>query len=239
MNLVDEAKKIIERAYSEGRRHLWEDEAKYLCSLYGIPVAKSKVAKSEEEALKLAHEIGYPIVMKIVSPDILHKSDVGGVVVGVKDDDELIKSYRQIMDNVKKRVPNARIMGILIQECAPQGLEVIVGAVKDPFFGHAVMFGLGGIFVEVLKDVTFRITPISREEAEEMVREIKAYPVLEGVRGVSPRDIDALIDIITKVSKLLEYHPEIVEMDLNPIMLYEKGKGAKVIDARILLEPKK
>lgn len=227
---------VYTKARSENRNFLLEPEAEAICEAYGLPVAKSAIANSKEEALKAASKIGYPVVLKIVSPDVLHKSDVGGVIVGVKDSEELGRAYDKLLENVKTRIPKARIKCVLVQEMASKGVEVIVGGVKDPFFGHAIMFGLGGIFVEVLKDVSFRIVPLEEVDAREMIREIKAYPILEGVRGEPPRDVDSIVDIILKVSKMLDENPEIKELDLNPIIVYEKGRGAKIVDARIVLE---
>jgi len=226
--------KIFDEVQRSGRKHLLEPEAKTVCMAYGIPVTKFKVAKTSDEAVKFAEEIGYPVVLKIVSPDVLHKFDVGGVILNIKSQKDVRKAYGQILDNVKKKVPNARIVGILVQEMAPSSTEVIVGATKDPQFGPAVMFGLGGIFVEVLRDVAFRIAPLSEEEAKEMITEVKGYPLLRGFRGQPPADIDALIKILVNTSKLVMEHLEIKELDLNPIMVYEKG--AKTVDARIILE---
>jgi len=229
-------KEVFNKATSEGRKYLLESEAKEVCYLYDIPVVKTIVARSKEEAVKIANEMGYPVVLKILSPDILHKSDVGGVKVNLKSAGEVAKAYDEIMESVRKAKPDARIIGVTVQEMAPEGLEVIIGGIKDEFFGHAVMFGLGGIFVEILKDVAFGIVPLTRRDDEEMIREIKSYPVLEGARGLPPRDINALVDTILKVSTLLQENPEIKEMDLNPTRVYEKGKGVKVLDARIILE---
>jgi acetyl-CoA synthetase (ADP-forming) len=192
------------------------------------------LAKNEDQAVKFAEKIGFPVVLKIVSPDIMHKSDVGGVIVNLKDADSVQNAYQQIMKNVKKHNVNAKIIGVLVQEMAPASTEVIVGSIKDPQFGPALMFGLGGIFVEVLKDVTFRIAPITEEEAHEMITEVKAYPLLKGYRNTPPADIDAIVQILLKTSKLVTEHQEIKELDLNPIMVYEKG--AKTVDARIVLE---
>jgi acetyl-CoA synthetase (ADP-forming) len=229
-----DAAKIIENALREGRKYLMEHEAKSICQQYGMSVTRFKVAKDLNEALKYAEEIGYPVVFKIVSPDIIHKSDVGGVIVNIKNEEEAKNAYKKIMENVAKNKPNAKIIGILVQEMAPAGLEVIVGAIKDPQFGHTIMFGLGGIFVEILKDVTFRITPLTMEDAMEMIREIKGYPLLKGYRGQPPADENAIIDTIMKTSKLLTDLPQISQLDLNPIFVYEKG--AKIVDARIILE---
>ncbi|MCR6690873.1 MAG: acetate--CoA ligase family protein [archaeon YNP-LCB-003-016] len=229
-----DAAKIIENALKEGRKYLMEHEAKSICQQYGMSVTRFKVAKDLNEALKYAEEIGYPVVFKIVSPDIIHKSDVGGVIVNIKNEEEAKNAYKKIMENVAKNKPNAKIIGILVQEMAPAGLEVIVGAIKDPQFGHTIMFGLGGIFVEILKDVTFRIAPLTMEDAMEMIREIKGYPLLKGYRGQPPADENAIIDTIMKTSKLLTDFPQISQLDLNPIFVYEKG--AKIVDARIILE---
>ncbi|MCC6017744.1 MAG: acetate--CoA ligase family protein [Candidatus Verstraetearchaeota archaeon] len=229
-----DAAKIIENALREGRKYLMEHEAKSICQQYGMSVTRFKVAKDLNEALKYAEEIGYPVVFKIVSPDIIHKSDVGGVIVNIKNEEEAKNAYKKIMENVAKNKPNAKIIGILVQEMAPAGLEVIVGAIKDPQFGHTIMFGLGGIFVEILKDVTFRIAPLTMEDAMEMIREIKGYPLLKGYRGQPPADENAIIDTIMKTSKLLTDLPQISQLDLNPIFVYEKG--AKIVDARIILE---
>jgi len=231
---MEKVSQILEKAKKNGRKYLLEPEAKAVCMAYGIPVTKFKVAKTSDEAVKFAEEIGYPVVLKIVSPDVLHKFDVGGVVLNLKSQRDVRKAYGQILDNVKKKVPNARIVGILVQEMAPSSTEVIVGATKDQQFGPAVMFGLGGIFVEVLKDVAFRIAPLSEEEAKEMITEVKGYPLLRGFRGQPPADIDALIKILVNTSKLVMEHLEIKELDLNPIMVYKKG--AKTVDARIILE---
>jgi len=228
------ASQIIAKAVKEGRKSLLETEAKAVCTEYGIPITKFKLAKNEDEAVKFADAIGYPAVLKIVSPDIIHKSDVGGVLVDLKNARDVRNGYNQIMKNVKKHDEKARIVGILIQEMAPPSTEVIVGMTKDPQFGQALMFGLGGIFVEVLKDVTFRIAPVTDEEAREMISEVKAYPLLKGYRGMPPADIEAIARILQSTSKLVMEHGEIKELDLNPIMVYRKG--AKTVDARIILE---
>ncbi|NWG11091.1 acetate--CoA ligase family protein [Candidatus Bathyarchaeota archaeon] len=225
---------VFDVARKEGRKHLLESEAKTVCMEYGIPVTKFKVAKNETEAVRFAEEIDYPVVLKIVSPDIIHKSDVGGVMVGLKTAKDVRSAYKQIMQNVKKHMAKAKIVGMLVQEMAPSATEVIVGAIKDPQFGPAIMFGLGGIFVEVLKDVTFRVAPITEEEAREMITEVKAYPLLKGYRNLPPADIDAIVKILLNASRLVMEHPEVKELDLNPVMVYEKG--AKTVDARIILE---
>jgi len=226
--------KIFEDARREGRSYLLEPEAKIICMDYGIPVTRFRVAKTREEALEFAKEIGYPVVLKIVSPDVIHKFDVGGVILNLKSAEDVQDAHDRILTNVKKHKPDAMIVGIFVQEMAPRSTEVIVGATKDPQFGPALMFGLGGIFVEVLKDVTFRIAPITELDAREMITEVKAYPILRGYRGQPPADIDAIVQILLNTSRLVMDHPEIKELDLNPIMVYEKG--AKTVDARIILE---
>jgi len=231
---LEKTQRAFSQAIKEGRKNLTETEAKAVCMDYGIPVTRSELAENEEEALKLAEKIGFPVVLKIVSPDIIHKSDVGGVIVNLKNAKEVGNAYKQILSNVKKHDANAKIVGMLVQEMAPASTEVIVGSIKDPQFGPALMFGLGGVFVEVLKDVTFRIAPVNQEEAHEMIEEVKAYPLLKGYRGSPPADINAIVKIILATSKLVMEHEEIKELDLNPIMVYEKG--AKAVDARIILE---
>jgi acyl-CoA synthetase (NDP forming) len=225
---------IFAQANKEGRKFLLETEAKNVCMEYGIPVTKFMVAKTAEEAIKFAGKIGYPIVMKIVSPDVIHKFDVGGVLINLKTPKEVESAFKTILENVKKHDPNAKIIGVTVQEMAPASTEVIVGAIKDPQFGQTLMFGLGGIFVEILKDVTFRIAPITEQEAKEMITEVKAYPLLQGYRGQPPADVDAIVKILLATSKLVMDHPEIKELDLNPVLVYEKG--AKTVDARIILE---
>jgi len=201
---------------------------------YAIPVTTFKLAKNEKEAAKFAEQIGFPVVLKIVSPEIIHKSDAGGVMINLKNAVEVQDAYRKILENAKKYNAAARINGVLVQEMAPQSTEVIVGAIKDPQFGQTLMFGLGGIFVELLKDVTFRVAPITRQDAEEMITEVKAYPLLKGYRNTPPTDINAIVTVLVNTSKLIMDYPEIKELDLNPVMAYEKG--AKTVDARIILE---
>jgi len=227
---------IIERALSQRRKWLLEPEAKEVCRQFQIPVPEFGVAVSKEEAVNLANKIGYPVVLKIISPQVIHKSDVGGVIIGLKSDAEIREAYDKIIERVRKKVPNAIIEGVLVEKMYPSDVEVIVGMTKDPQFGPAIMFGLGGIFVEILKDVSFRIVPINEEDAREMIQEIKAYPILAGVRGKEQRDIDAIVKIILKVSELVSRYKQINQLDLNPIFVYEKGKGAVAVDARIILE---
>jgi acyl-CoA synthetase (NDP forming) len=231
---LSQASRVIKRAIEEGRRVLLEPEAKVVCMDYGIPVTRFMVASSEREAAEFAGEIGYPVVLKVVSPDIIHKSDAGGVLVNLKSSADVGNGYRKILENVKKYDAEAKIVGVLVQEMAPQSTEVIVGAIKDPQFGPTVMFGLGGIFVEILKDVNFRIAPLSLDDAREMITELKAYPLLKGFRNTPPADTDALVSILLNTSRLVMDHPEIKELDLNPVMAYQKG--AKTVDARIILE---
>ncbi len=233
------ALKVINQARNDGRDSLTEIEAKEVFALYGLPVTSTKLAKSEEEAVKLTQEIGYPVVMKIVSPDILHKSDAGGVKVNLRDEKSVREAYRTILANAKAYKANAKIHGIAVQEMAPWGTEVILGSVNDPTFGPTMMFGLGGIFVEVLKDVTFRVAPVATSQATRMLGEIRGAPILAGVRGESPRDKPALAQTICGYSKMIvDLADEISESDANPVLVYEEGKGVKVVDARIILKKK-
>jgi acetyltransferase len=230
---------VIAKARGDGRSSLTEIEAKQVFNAYGLPVTSTKLARSEEEAVSLAHEVGFPIVMKIVSPEILHKSDAGGVKVNVKDDASVRDAYATILKNAKAYNASANIHGIAIQEMAPSGTEVILGSTTDPSFGPTVMFGLGGIFVEVLKDVTFRVAPVQEAQAMEMLGEIRGAPILAGARGESPRDKQALVETIEKYSTMiLDLKDEVAESDANPVLVYEDGKGLKVVDARIILTKK-
>ena len=223
---------IIDKAKKE-KRSLLETEAKELLKEYGIPVPDFKLIKSEEEISGLAKEINFPIVMKIVSPDIIHKTDAGGVKIGIKDEKEAKLTYQKILFQVKKYNKEARILGVITDTMAPEGTEIIVGMIKDPHFGQVIMFGLGGIFVEMLKDISFRIIPLDEIDAREMITEIKGYEILKGARGKPPRDIKAIEEVLMKVSKLTMENPEINEIDLNPIFVFEKG--LQVVDARMIL----
>jgi acyl-CoA synthetase (NDP forming) len=231
---LSQVARMMSKAQEENRKFLLETESKNILREYGVPVTEFRLASNQEEATRFADELGYPIVLKIVSPDIIHKSDVGGVIINLNSPEEVQKAYAQILLNVHKSKAKANILGVLVQKMAPESTEVIVGAIKDPQFGPALMFGLGGIFVEILKDVAFRIAPINTDEAREMITEVKAYPLLKGYRNTPPADIDAITDILLKISKLIMDCQNIKELDLNPIMVYEKG--AITVDARIILE---
>lgn len=230
---------IIAKARSDGRSALTEIEAKQVFKAYGLPIAETSLATSEEEAVALAKKIGYPLVMKIVSPEILHKSDAGGVKVGVTDEKGVRETYQTILKNAKAYKADAHIHGIAIQEMAPKGTEVVLGSVNDPTFGPTLMFGMGGILVEVLKDVTFRVTPVDENQAAAMLGEIRGAPILSGVRGEAPRDRAAVASTICQYSAMiLDLKDEIAESDANPVLVYEEGKGIKVVDARIILKKK-
>jgi acyl-CoA synthetase (NDP forming) len=209
-----------------------EPEAIALLRDYGIAYPDHGFARSAEEAVELAERVGYPLVLKVVSPDVIHKSDMGGVAVGIGDAQSVSRAYEGILKSVRARVSNADVQGMLVCRQAPSGLEVIVGAMQDVMFGPALMFGLGGIFAEVLKDVTFRVLPIKRVDAEEMVREIRGYRLLAGTRGQEGYDIPALIDLLLAVSRMITDRPEIEELDLNPVRLHEQG--LMVLDVRIM-----
>jgi acyl-CoA synthetase (NDP forming) len=211
---------------------LTEHDTKKILSRYGIPVTQGSIAKNAEEALHIASSIGFPVAMKISSPDISHKSDVGGVVLNVRNED-VKDAFSDMISRVKKAVPGANIEGVLVQQMAPSGHEVIVGLKKDAQFGHALMFGLGGIFVEVYRDVTFRVVPIRKREAFEMISEIKGYPILKGIRGRKSADIDSIVDVLISVSSMAMTE-NIIELDINPLIVNESGAFA--VDARAMIE---
>jgi acetate---CoA ligase (ADP-forming) len=230
---------IITKARADGRDSLTEIEAKQVFSAYGLEVTSTTLATSEDEAVEMGKKTGFPLVMKIVSPDILHKSDAGGVKVNIKDEAGIRDAYKTILKNSKAYKVDARIHGIAVQEMAPWGTEIILGSVNDPTFGPTMMFGLGGIFVEVLKDVTFRVAPVDKIQAAEMFTEIRSAPILAGVRGETARDRTAMAATVEKYSSMIvDLQDEISESDANPVLVYEEGKGIKVVDARIILKKK-
>jgi acetyltransferase len=230
---------IISVARADSRDSLTEIEAKQVFAAYGLEVTATTLARTENEAVELANKTGYPIVMKIVSPDILHKSDAGGVKVNIKDEAGIREAFKTILKNAKAYKADARIHGVAVQEMAPWGTEIILGSVNDPTFGPTMMFGLGGIFVEVLKDVTFRVAPVDKVQAAEMFSEIRSAPILAGVRGETARDLTAMAATVEKYSGMIvDLQDEISESDANPVLVYEEGKGIKVVDARIILKKK-
>ncbi len=235
--MKEEALEVIERTLSQGRSSLVEYEAKRVLKAYGLPIPEEKLVKNPDEAVEYANEIGYPVVLKLMSPQILHKSDAKVVALNVRTDGDLRKAWEEIYNNARKYKDDVEIIGVLVAPMLKPGKEIIVGVTKDPQFGHALMFGLGGIFVEILKDVTFRIIPIEEKDAWEMIKNIKGYPILTGARGEPPADLEAIVDIMLRVSRLVrELESYIKEMDLNPVFVYPRGEGAAVVDARIILE---
>jgi acetate---CoA ligase (ADP-forming) subunit beta len=226
---------ILAKAAKEKRSLLTEIESKELLKAARIPVVETRLATSKKEAMEIAARLGFPVVMKIVSPDVVHKSDAGGVKLSIQNATQAGRAYSEILANIKKHYPKAKITGITVQKMAKQGIEIIIGMTKDAQFGPVIMFGLGGILVEVLKDVSFRIVPMTKRDASEMIAEIKGYPILKGYRGQDPADIPYLEDLIVKVSEFVDKNPEIKELDLNPVFAYKDG--ALAVDARIILEP--
>ncbi len=225
---------VIAQARQAGRTQLTEIEAKELIRAAGIPTTAIRLATTRKEAVERSREIGFPVVLKVVSPDVVHKSDVGGVKVGLNSAAAVERAFGDIMASVKLHQPQAKVMGVSVQTMARPGLEVIVGTSKDAQFGPVIMFGLGGILVEVLKDVSFRIVPIERRDARQMIHELKGFPLLQGYRGQEPANIPMLEDLLLKVSAFVDQRPEIKEMDLNPVFAYKDGLVA--VDARVVLE---
>jgi 4-hydroxybutyryl-CoA synthetase (ADP-forming) len=233
----EKVKAIFDNIIQQGRRNVLEEEGYEILTSYGFFTPKSILGTTEEECAKAAKdEIGYPVVMKIVSPDIIHKSDAGGVKVGLKNDNEIKAAFKEIMNNAKSYKSDARIKGILVQEMITSAKEIILGAKQDPLFGPLVMVGLGGIYVEVLKDVVFRLAPIDEQEAEKMIESIKAIKLLKGIRGEAPSDLAAVVDSLQRLSQLITDFPEIEEFDINPLLVLERGKGVRVVDVRIGLK---
>ncbi len=225
---------IIGQSRQQGRALLTEVEAKQLLSAAGIPVTPTYMARSKAQAVALAQQAGLPVALKVLSPDIVHKSDVGGVKLGLASKRQVELAYDDIMASAREKAPGANVWGVSVQKMARPGVEVIVGMSKDVQFGPVLMFGLGGVLVEVLQDVAFRIVPLTAFDAREMIRDIKGFPILQGVRGQKPVNLESLERILLQVSALVEATPTIKELDLNPIFAYEDS--AVAVDARIVLE---
>jgi len=228
-------RKVLDEARAQGRVSIGDAEARAILEAYGFPLPPSRLAATPEEAIAAAEEMGYPVVLKVASPDILHKTDVGGVRLNLRSPADVRDAFDLIVYRASRYVPGARIWGCLVQKMVPPGREVLIGMSRDPQFGPLVAFGLGGIYVEALKDVVFRVAPFGPEEAAEMIREIRSYPLLEGVRGEPPADHAALVDALCRVSQLVTDFPEIVELDINPLVVYEEGRGAVALDMRVVL----
>lgn len=230
-----DSKKIFNKAKTEDRKILTIDESFKVLENYKIPIAYYKVVKSKGDVVKSAKHIGYPVVLKAISKKVTHKSDVGGVFLDIRSEEAAGKAFDDILKNMRKA--NAKVEGILVQKMIGgkkgNAQEVMIGGKKDSQFGQTIAFGLGGIFVEVFEDIVFRVVPIAKADAEEMVKEIKGYKILSGFRG-KKYDIDSLVSMLTKVSKMLDENQNIAELDINPVILL--SKGAIAVDTRIILE---
>ncbi|MBN1994681.1 MAG: acetate--CoA ligase family protein [Anaerolineae bacterium] len=232
---IQTIEQIAQNALAEGRSFLLAHEGQQVMKVAGLPVPQTRVARSLDEAVRYAEEIGYPVVMKVVSRDILHKSDAGGVALDLDDKAEVIDAYQAIIQNCRAYNPQAIIQGVEVAEMVKPGTEVIIGARRDNAFGPVVMFGLGGIYVEVMKDVSFRATPLNRQEVMRMIKEIRSYPLLLGVRGEGAKDIEGIVDTIIKLGAVIQQCPSITDIEINPLMVYEQGRGTKAVDVRILV----
>jgi acetate---CoA ligase (ADP-forming) subunit beta len=224
--------RILQFAVEQKRRILLEPEAKELCRAYGMPTPAFGVAHNPPEAVELAAKVQFPVVMKVVSEDILHKTEAGGVLLDLNSTRQVEDGYARIIENVRTYKNEARISGVLVQHMTPKGLEVIVGGLRDSQFGPTVLFGLGGIFVEVLRDASFRVAPLSDLDSRQMIRELHAYPILQGVRGQPAADEQAIMQILQATSRAMTENP-IQQMDLNPVIVY--ATGASIVDARVIL----
>jgi len=227
------AQKIISDAVASSRKSLLEPEALDVLKTWEIPVPECVVVKDVEEAVSAAKNIGYPVVLKVISPDILHKTEAGGVKTGLKNEQEIVDSFNEMIFDISERHTTAKIEGFLIEKMVDKGIEVIIGGIRDAQFGPAVMFGVGGVMVELLNDVSFRLAPVTEEECIEMMMEIKSYPLLTGYRGAEPCDMDAITNIIIKVGSIMHEVDGIREMEINPLIAYPKGVMA--VDARVIL----
>jgi acetate---CoA ligase (ADP-forming) len=229
-------KSLLGRISAEDRHSIGDSEAREILTAYKMRIPRSELASTPEQADEIARQIGYPVVLKIASPDILHKTDVGGVKVNLRNATEVRDAFELMVYRAQRYVPDARIWGCLVQEMAPPGgTEILIGMNRDPQFGPLVTFGLGGIYVETLKDVTFRVAPFSAAEAMEMLSEIRAHAILDGVRGQPPADKEAIVDILLRINQLVQDFPEIAELDINPVIVYPQGQGAVAIDMRLIL----
>ncbi|MFX1501148.1 MAG: acetate--CoA ligase family protein [Promethearchaeota archaeon] len=234
---ISESNKIIKEVYEDKRRFLMEHESKSIVSEYGVPVGEFKVVNSQEEAVDYAKSIGFPVVAKLMSPEIIHKTEAGVIKLNLKNEEEVKTAFNEVIENAMNYKADAKITGVSIQKMAEGGIvEIIIGGIRDTHFGPVLMFGLGGIFVEIFKDVSYRVCPITADETNKMIRSIKAFPLLDGYRGTPKADINQVVDTITKCCKMMMDNPQIEELDLNPIIVFEDGKGIIVVDARIILE---
>jgi acetyltransferase len=231
-------KKIISKVRQEGRLNLTIDESIIIAEAYGISMPKAFISKTRKEAGKFADKVGYPVVMKVLSPDILHKTDIGGVLLNLKTRQEVEKNFDWMLSNLSSTFPSALISGILIQKMIPQGKEVIVGAIRDPNFGPLIMFGLGGIYVNFLRDVSYRLLPINRLEARKMIEETKAFTLLRGVRGENPSDIESVIEVVIRISQIMSRFKDIFDMEVNPLFVYGQKKGCIAVDIRMAINKK-
>jgi acyl-CoA synthetase (NDP forming) len=222
----------LTKAREEGRDSLLYTESKEILEIWGIPTALSRVARSKEEASRTARSIGYPVVMKVLSPDVIHKSDAGGVFTDLRSKRDVMFAYESIEKNMEETVPRIRMAGVVVDEMC-SGIEVIVGVTKDPQFGHSILFGMGGTLVELLKDVSFRLVPVEPIDAQDMIEEVKGFTLLEGYRG-KKGNIESLRNLLVKVSELIVKYPEIIEMEMNPV--FNSPKGSVVADVRVLIK---
>lgn len=227
---------LFDYVRKSGRKNLVEEEGYEVLAAYCFTTPRTVLADSAEECIYASNNIGYPVVMKIASQDIIHKSDAGGVKVGLANDEQVRTAFNTILQNVKTYNPNGNIKGVLVQEMVRSGKELILGAKQDPIFGPFVMFGLGGIYVEVLRDVAFRLAPIDEQEASQMIHSIKTLKLLKGVRGEKPSDIGALVECLQRLSQLVTEFPEIEEIDINPLLPLQEGMGVRTVDVRIILK---
>jgi acetyltransferase len=231
----EQVRNLFDRVRAEGRLSIGDTEARQVMEAYGLPVPQSHLASTAEEAVRFAEEIGFPVVIKIASPDILHKTDIGGIKLDLRTPADVRDAFDLLTYRAMRYMPDAELWGCQVQEMVGGGREVILGMNRDPQFGPLMMFGLGGIYVEALKDVTFRIAPFSRDEARAMLTEIRAVNLLRGVRGEPPADLEATEDVLLRLSQLVIDFPEIVEMDINPLIVFDKGRGAMSVDMRLVL----
>lgn len=234
MTGVSPGKAIVDEILARACRHLTEPQVLEILKAYSVPVPRSTIVCGIDEALEAAKGLRYPLVIKIISPDISHKSDVGGVVLGIRDKRDLQDAWSQIMLDISDDEPHARIEGFLLEEMVPQGVEVIIGAIRDEQFGPAVMFGVGGLEVELFKDVSFRLAPVSRQEAFDMMNEVKGISLLTGWRGDGIRDFDSVVNAIMRLSDIICENDRIREIEINPLIVYHEG--AVAVDARAVLE---